>query len=590
MRADGVGLENVFEHISYHKDFLSMMREHWLCKLRAFTVFSNHDLNDVAVSEGDFSVLQLSRSVNNPSRNHMILASWQQYASDRKSTLIFAVNVQHVMDLVQIFKAAGVDARMVYAETPKEERAAIVEDFRHRKFPVLINCGVFTEGTDIPVIDCVILGRPTLSSVLMHQMIGRGMRNYPEKKDCLVLDIVDNFSKYNLVTVPSLFGLHPMFLSDGTLDILQVYDNMQELIADNPDAAHAKSLEEAKAIALKKSEHVFDEQMLDLSTISDNQQPLPEDVDKCTTMNWVFTEGRYILSLGHKFMAGELEVTGIRQASRKKRKAQVSNQTASSSPTLIGMPKSWLGEANPISYVAKLGFKRGKGSTKIAEDYDRVNLFRMVEAHMMEKYPLVADSLRRNAEWRLEPVSEAQKEYIANKWKQEVNDKLTRGETSFWIEKLLREERLNKRRLQLYYGTEAPPKITIDRIQDPSLRDYVQFEWMQLNDPSVEMEQYYLPVRIPSDFCYLEVTQNLLGKFQARVIRRQKTHHITQEILTAEGGEIMEAAFGMAEQYVREEYASQANFLKRGEWRQEAASLSQIAYMQKLGIQVNQGA
>lgn len=67
-----------------------------------------------------------------------------------------------------------------------------------------------TEGTDIPRIDCILMARPTKSSVLFQQMFGRGMRLFPEKKDCLVIDFVDNFSKISsegLITFPTLMGL-----------------------------------------------------------------------------------------------------------------------------------------------------------------------------------------------------------------------------------------------------------------------------------------------------------------------------------------------------------------------------------------------
>jgi ATP-dependent helicase IRC3 len=60
---------------------------------------------------------------------------------------------------------------------------------------------------DIPVIDSIIMARPTKSNVLFQQMLGRGMRLYPGKEDCLVLDFVDVVRGDGLMTVPTLLGL-----------------------------------------------------------------------------------------------------------------------------------------------------------------------------------------------------------------------------------------------------------------------------------------------------------------------------------------------------------------------------------------------
>jgi superfamily II DNA or RNA helicase len=102
-------------------------------------------------------------------------------ADNRKSTLVFAVNVQHIQSLVEVFRRAGIDARGVHGKTPGHERRATLEAFRKQEFPVLVNCALVTEGVDIPPIDCLMMARPTRSDVLLQQMLGRGMRIHPGK-------------------------------------------------------------------------------------------------------------------------------------------------------------------------------------------------------------------------------------------------------------------------------------------------------------------------------------------------------------------------------------------------------------------------
>jgi ATP-dependent helicase IRC3 len=72
---------------------------------------------------------------------------------------------------------------------------------------VVANCAVLTEGFDEPSVDCVIIARPTRSRILYVQMIGRGTRTFPNKSDCLVVDLVGATERFDLLTLPRLFGL-----------------------------------------------------------------------------------------------------------------------------------------------------------------------------------------------------------------------------------------------------------------------------------------------------------------------------------------------------------------------------------------------
>lgn len=74
---------------------------------------------------------------------------------------------------------------------------------------IVANAAVLTEGFDEPSIDLVVMARPTRSSVLFAQCIGRGTRKYPGKADLLVLDVVGATHRLDLVTTGTLFGLSP---------------------------------------------------------------------------------------------------------------------------------------------------------------------------------------------------------------------------------------------------------------------------------------------------------------------------------------------------------------------------------------------
>ena len=195
-RFDNLALGKVFEEIVFHKDFLDMIQEKWLSNVSFTTIKTDINLSNVKISSrtNDYVVNSLSPILNTPSIRRVILAAYLERCTDRRSTLIFCTDLNHVHNLTVDFRDAGIDARFIHSGTPAKERDRILEDFKTYKFPVLLNCGtyllvlgyasfhntkdiiaVLTEGADIPNIDCVMLCRPTRSRNLFCQMIGRGI-------------------------------------------------------------------------------------------------------------------------------------------------------------------------------------------------------------------------------------------------------------------------------------------------------------------------------------------------------------------------------------------------------------------------------
>ncbi|GAB0132718.1 hypothetical protein EsDP_00001146 [Epichloe bromicola] len=208
-RFDGVKLGAAIDEIVYHRDYVDMITDKWLSDVIFTTVESSANLSKVKNGAfGDFQTGELSKVVNTDEVNDVTVKSWMAKAADRKSTLVFCVDLAHVSGLTHKFREYGHDARFVTGETPRLERGELLEAFKKGEFPVLVNCGVFTEGTDIPNIDCIVLARPTRSRNLLVQMIGRGMRLHPGKENCHIIDLVSSLET-GIVTTPTLFGLDP---------------------------------------------------------------------------------------------------------------------------------------------------------------------------------------------------------------------------------------------------------------------------------------------------------------------------------------------------------------------------------------------
>lgn len=208
-RFDGLRLGAAIDHIVYHKDYVDMIGEKWLADVLFTTVKTRVDLSKVAgAPNGDYQTRQLSAAVNTDITNDLTVRSWLSRAEGRSSTLVFCVDIDHVRDLTAKFRKLGVDARYITSQSPKDVRTMELDAFKNQEYPVLVNCGLFTEGTDIPNIDCVLLARPTRSKNLLVQMIGRGLRLHPGKDNCHIIDMVASVES-GILTTPTLFGLDP---------------------------------------------------------------------------------------------------------------------------------------------------------------------------------------------------------------------------------------------------------------------------------------------------------------------------------------------------------------------------------------------
>ncbi|KAI9372634.1 P-loop containing nucleoside triphosphate hydrolase protein [Aspergillus egyptiacus] len=234
-RFDGLKLGAAIDHIVYHKDYTDMINANWLANATFTTVQSEANLSGVRKDKfGDFAVGSLSKAVNTANTNDITVRAWLANAADRKSTLVFCVDIEHTKKLTETFRKYGIDSRYITGKTARETRDEQLNEFRERKFPVLLNCGLFTEGTDIPNVDCVLLARPTRSRNLLIQMIGRGLRLYPGKKDCHIIDMVATLDT-GVISTPTLFGLHPdEMLKSATAESLQERKKELEM---NPELA-----------------------------------------------------------------------------------------------------------------------------------------------------------------------------------------------------------------------------------------------------------------------------------------------------------------------------------------------------------------
>ena len=198
-RGDNVRLDDVFQKIIYQKDLKWAIENKYLTDIHCLRVNIGYDISKVARRMGDFAIGELEETLNTDILNGAIAEAYKKYA--KGATLIFATSVKHAQEIAK--KIPG--AAAVTADT--KNRQELINKFTNREIPCLVNCMIFTEGTDIPLVETVMIARPTQNSSLYAQMVGRGLRLYPGKEKLTLIDLVGVTGKANLCTAPSLLGI-----------------------------------------------------------------------------------------------------------------------------------------------------------------------------------------------------------------------------------------------------------------------------------------------------------------------------------------------------------------------------------------------
>jgi superfamily II DNA or RNA helicase len=205
-RSDRQQLGDVWQQVVYQRGIAEMIRAGYLADVRGVRVGLQANLDEVAQSGGDFQADALGAALEEASAPRHVLAAYRQHATGRK-TLVFVPTVALAHRVARVFRDSGIAAEPLDGTTPTEQRRAILDRLRAGDTRVCVNVAVLSEGFDEPSVDCVIVATPTRSQVKYIQCVGRALRTFPGKQDCLVIDVVGVSERLDLQSLPRLFNL-----------------------------------------------------------------------------------------------------------------------------------------------------------------------------------------------------------------------------------------------------------------------------------------------------------------------------------------------------------------------------------------------
>ena len=212
IRLDNKGLGDVYDTLITSDSFHHFVKDHHLVPVRQY-IGSLPNLKNVKIQAGDYKIDQLIPRVTTTSVIGGLIKSYESRALN-KSCIVFAVDVHHSLQIVNLYREHGYTAEHIDGNTPLKERENIIKRFRNREIQIVSNVGIITEGFDMPDCEVVQLARPTKSLGLYLQMTGRVMRPAEGKKEGIVLDCAGLWRTFGTCQKPRTWHLHQSTTDD----------------------------------------------------------------------------------------------------------------------------------------------------------------------------------------------------------------------------------------------------------------------------------------------------------------------------------------------------------------------------------------
>ncbi|WP_157873578.1 helicase-related protein [Kineococcus radiotolerans] len=163
--------------------------------LHYFAVDDGTDLSDLAWQRGGYDVKGLTNLyTGDDARARLVLRELRRRVGDVTSmrAIGFCVSVEHAHYMARVFREAGVDALAVSGSSTPEERATALRRLKEGDVRILFAVDLYNEGVDVPQVDTVLFLRPTESSAVFLQQLGRGLRTSPGKAVLTTLGFVSH--------------------------------------------------------------------------------------------------------------------------------------------------------------------------------------------------------------------------------------------------------------------------------------------------------------------------------------------------------------------------------------------------------------
>lgn len=193
-------MKDNYQKLIVGESIQSLIKKNFLAKANMYNYDVSLQTLKLGIS-GDYTVKSSDELYGNQSMLGKLVTAYTEIAKGTK-TLIFNNGINTSRYVHDIFKKAGYNIRHLDNKNTATERREILDWFSNTPDAILTSVSILTTGFDEPTVETIILNRATRSLTLYFQMIGRGSRILPNKKDFTVVDMGNNVARFGMWNAP----------------------------------------------------------------------------------------------------------------------------------------------------------------------------------------------------------------------------------------------------------------------------------------------------------------------------------------------------------------------------------------------------
>lgn len=201
-RSDGFDIFKMFDYnIAYEIRLQQAMADRMVCPFHYFGI-SELEVDGEVIDD----VTEFNNLVSEQRVDHIIeRAEFYGYSGPRLRGLVFCRNREETIALAEMFNQRGYRSCALLGMNSQSERERAIERLEQNEYEggldYIFTVDIFNEGVDIPSVNQVIMLRPTQSSIIFVQQLGRGLRNNASKEYVIVLDFIGNYQNNFMIPI-----------------------------------------------------------------------------------------------------------------------------------------------------------------------------------------------------------------------------------------------------------------------------------------------------------------------------------------------------------------------------------------------------
>ena len=200
-----------------------------LCSFHYFGISDTSvDYEKIRRKNGKFLESELSEKLSVNERTEFIIDKIKLYGFNGEilKAIGFCVDINHAIKMSKNFNLSGFETEYITAKDSMEKRKKVIENFRKGKIQIIFTVDIFNEGVDIPEINMLLFLRPTESSTIFTQQLGRGLRKIKGKDYVTVLDFIGNYNKDFILSNVFLEGKNRLDKNNIKNEVLNEFHNL----------------------------------------------------------------------------------------------------------------------------------------------------------------------------------------------------------------------------------------------------------------------------------------------------------------------------------------------------------------------------